>query len=66
MIPPPKGRKVISAVVVQELYTGTSDAFGERLVAQFVRQTEKTGRIVADRVDVGEKAERESLFPTTL
>lgn len=39
-------RTYLSGVVVQELYTGTSDAVGERLVAQFVHQTEKTGRIV--------------------
>lgn len=39
-------RTYLSAVVVQELYTGASDALGERLVAQFVQHTEKTGRIV--------------------
>lgn len=39
-------RTYLSAVVVQELYTGTLDAFGERLVERFVGQTEKTGRIV--------------------
>jgi predicted nucleic acid-binding protein len=39
-------RTYLSAVVVQELYTGTFDAFGERLVEKFVHQTEKTGRIV--------------------
>jgi predicted nucleic acid-binding protein len=33
-------------VVVQELYTGALDPFGERLVNAFVRQTEKTGRVV--------------------
>ena len=36
----------LSAVVVQELYTGALNSFGERLVDMFVRQTEKTGRIV--------------------
>jgi predicted nucleic acid-binding protein len=40
-------RTFLSAVVVQELYTGALDAFGERLVDKFVRQTEKTGRIVS-------------------
>src|SRR2546428_10873450 len=39
-------RTYLSAVVVQELYAGTFDAFGERLVARFVSQTERTGRIV--------------------
>ena len=39
-------RTYLSAVVVQELYAGTLDAFGERLVDKLVRQTEKTGRIV--------------------
>lgn len=39
-------RTYLSAVVVQELYTGTFDALGERLVERFVHQTEKTGRIV--------------------
>ncbi|MFQ5801946.1 MAG: type II toxin-antitoxin system VapC family toxin [Candidatus Methylomirabilales bacterium] len=39
-------RTYLSAVVVQELYTGTLDAFGKRLVERFVHQTEKTGRIV--------------------
>lgn len=39
-------RTYVSAVVVQELYTGTLDAFGKRLVEGFVRQTEKTGRII--------------------
>ena len=39
-------RTYLSAVVVQELYAGTLDAFGERLVETFVRQTEKTGRII--------------------
>ena len=39
-------RTYLSAVVVQELYTGTLDAVGERLVSRFVHQTEKTGRIV--------------------
>ena len=39
-------RTYLSAVVVQELYAGTSDAFGERLVARFVSQTERTGRSV--------------------
>lgn len=32
--------------MVQELYSGTLDAFGERLVERFVHQTEKTGRVV--------------------
>lgn len=39
-------RTYLSAVVVQELYAGTLDAFGEQLVGKFVHQTEKTGRIV--------------------
>jgi predicted nucleic acid-binding protein len=39
-------RTYLSAVVVQELYAGTLDALGERLVAVFVLQTERTGRIV--------------------
>jgi len=39
-------RMDLSAVVVQELYGGTLDVLGERLVATFVSQTERTGRIV--------------------
>ncbi len=39
-------RTYLSAVVVQELYAGALDSFGERLVEKFVQQTEKTGRIV--------------------
>lgn len=39
-------RTYLSAIVVQELYAGTSDAFGERLVSGFVEHTERTGRIV--------------------
>jgi predicted nucleic acid-binding protein len=39
-------RMYLSAVVVQELYAGTLDVLGERLVATFVSQTERTGRIV--------------------
>ncbi len=39
-------RTYVSAVVVEELYSGTSDTVGERLVEAFVSQTEKTGRIV--------------------
>ena len=39
-------RTYMSAVVIQELYTGALDTFGERLVARFVRQTERTGRLV--------------------
>ncbi|MBI3328804.1 MAG: type II toxin-antitoxin system VapC family toxin [Nitrospinae bacterium] len=39
-------RTYLSAVVVQELYTGTLDAFGARLVGTFVHQVEKTGRTV--------------------
>ena len=39
-------RTYVSAVVVQELYAGALDAVGERLVARFVRQTERTGRVV--------------------
>ena len=39
-------RTYVSAVVVQELYAGALDTFGERLVVRFVRQTEKTGRLV--------------------
>jgi tRNA(fMet)-specific endonuclease VapC len=36
----------LSAVVIQELYTGALDPIGERLVEMSVRQTEKTSRIV--------------------
>lgn len=39
-------RTYLSAVVAQELDTGALDPFGERLVELFVRQTEKTGRMV--------------------
>jgi len=39
-------RTYLSAVVVQELYTGTLDAFGARLVDTFVHQVEQTGRTV--------------------
>jgi predicted nucleic acid-binding protein len=39
-------RMYLSAVVVQELYAGALDPLGERLVAAFVSQTERTGRIV--------------------
>jgi predicted nucleic acid-binding protein len=39
-------RMYLSAVVVQELYAGALDPLGERLVATFVSQTERTGRIV--------------------
>jgi predicted nucleic acid-binding protein len=54
MPPALKGRKLLSsiprmylsAVVVHELYAGALDALGERLVATFVSQTERTGRIV--------------------
>ena len=39
-------RMYLSAIVVQELYAGTLDRLGERLVATFFSQTERTGRIV--------------------
>jgi tRNA(fMet)-specific endonuclease VapC len=39
-------RTYVSAVVVQELYAGALDTVGERLVARFVRQTERTGLVV--------------------
>ena len=39
-------RTYLSAVVVQELYTGTLDAVGARLVDTFVHQVEQTGRTV--------------------
>jgi predicted nucleic acid-binding protein len=39
-------RMYLSAIVVQELFAGALDALGERLVATFVSQTERTGRIV--------------------
>ena len=39
-------RTDMSAVVVQDLYAGALDTFGERLVARFVHQTERTGRLV--------------------
>ena len=39
-------RTYLSAVVVQELYAGALDVFGEQLVIKFARQTEKTGRMV--------------------
>jgi len=39
-------RMYLSAVVVQELYASALDTVGERLVARFVRQTERTGQLV--------------------
>jgi predicted nucleic acid-binding protein len=39
-------RMYLSAVVAQELYAGALDPLGERLVATFVSQTERTGRII--------------------
>ena len=48
-------RTYLSAIVVQELYTGAMDAVGERLVAQFVRQTERTRRIVPPHIRTGRK-----------
>jgi predicted nucleic acid-binding protein len=39
-------RTYLSAVVVQELFTGALDAVGERLVDRFVRRTEQTGRLI--------------------
>jgi predicted nucleic acid-binding protein len=39
-------RTYLSAVVVQELYAGALDTVGERLVARFVHQTERTSRLV--------------------
>lgn len=39
-------RTYLSAIVVQELYTGALDAIGLRLVDRFIRRTERTERIV--------------------
>lgn len=40
-------RTYLSAVVVQELYSGAIDATGERLVETFVLRSEKTGRMLS-------------------
>lgn len=51
-------RTYLSAVVVQELFTGAVDAVGQRLVDRLVRRTGQTGRVIAPTYENWKEAGR--------
>lgn len=51
-------RTYLSAVVVQELFTGAVGTVGERLVERFVQRTEQTGRVITPTYEEWKEAGR--------
>ena len=51
-------RTYLSAVVVQELFTGAVGTLGERLVERFVQRTEQTGRVITPTYEEWKEAGR--------